>query len=145
MINYTPGSHLLAALAGAWFKSDGLHALHPLLAPSVAVKAGLLFLIARRMLADDPARVPTAIAAVGAAGAVLPFDYSLGSFARCSFFAQVVAETFAVAMWLAVVVWDERPSRDRGVLLGIAGVGVFLTWPVWIGPPLSRSRSSCSC
>jgi hypothetical protein len=39
-------------------------------------------------------------------------------------------------MWMALVLWDERPSRPAAVLFGIAGVGVFLTWPVWIGPPV---------
>ena len=133
MINYTPGSHLLAALAGAWFNTDGLHALYPVLAASVAVKAGLLFLIARRMLADDPARVPMAIAAV--ALPALAFDSSLGSFFRWSFVAQVVAETFAVAMWWALVVWDQQRTVTAAWLFGIAGAATFLCWPVSVGPP----------
>jgi hypothetical protein len=29
MVDYTPGSHLLAVLAGAWSGSDALHAVHP--------------------------------------------------------------------------------------------------------------------
>ena len=133
MINYTPGSHLLAALAGAWSRSDGLHAVYPVLALSVAVKAGLVFLIVRRMLGD---RRHTPIALGAVLLLFLPDDYFIGSFARFSFFAQVVSETFAVAMWLALVLWDERPSRPAAVLFGIAGVGVFLSWPVWIGPPV---------
>ncbi len=144
MINYTPGSHLLAALAGAWIRSDGLHAVYPLVALSVAIKAGLVFLIVRRMLSraidaqrivvNDGLRMPIAIGAVLLL--FLPYDYFIGSFARFSFFAQVVSEMFAVAMWLALALWDERPSRSAAVLFGIAGVGVFLTWPVWIGPPV---------
>ena len=134
MINYTPGSHLLVSLAGAWFNTDGLHALYPVMAASVALKAGLLFLIVCRTLPDDPARVPVAMAA-----AVLPavaFDYALGSFFRWSFVAQVVAELFAVAMWWAVVVWDQRREWSAVGLFGIAGAAAFLCWPVWIGPPL---------
>jgi hypothetical protein len=133
MIYYTPGSHLLTALAGAWSRSDGLHAVYPVLALSVAVKAGLVFLIVRRMLGDR-GHAPFAVGAVLLL--FMPYDYFIGSFARFSFFAQVVSETFAVAMWMALVLWDERPSRPAAVLFGIAGVGVFLTWPVWIGPPV---------
>ena len=39
-------------------------------------------------------------------------------------------------MWLALVLWERRPSAVAAALFGIAGVGVFLTWPVWIGPPV---------
>ena len=39
-------------------------------------------------------------------------------------------------MWLALVLWNERPSVQAAAIFGIAGVGVFLTWPVWIGPPI---------
>ncbi len=133
MVNYTPGSHLLTALAGAWGRSDGLHAVYPVLALSVAIKAGLVFLIVRRMLGDR-GHTPIAVGAILLL--FLPYDYFIGSFARFSFFAQVVSETFAVAMWLALVMWDERPSPPSAALFGIAGVGVFLTWPVWIGPPV---------
>lgn len=133
MINYTPGSHLLAAVAGAWSRSDGLHAVYPVLAVSVAIKAGLVFLIVRRMLGDR-GHTPIAVGAVLLL--FLPYDYFIGSFARFSFVAQVVSETFAVAMWLALAVWNERPSGPAAVLFGVAGAGVFLTWPVWIGPPV---------
>jgi hypothetical protein len=56
MIDYTPGAHLLASLAGASSGRDGLHAMHPLLAVMVALKAGVLFLIARRALGDPEFR-----------------------------------------------------------------------------------------
>ena len=39
-------------------------------------------------------------------------------------------------MWLALVLWDERPSMRPALIFGIAGAGVFLAWPVWIGPPV---------
>src|SRR5262249_11646058 len=64
MSNYTPGSHLLAALAGAWTGTDGLHMMHPLLALTVALKVGLLFLIVVRLLPRDVPRVPLALAGV---------------------------------------------------------------------------------
>lgn len=139
MVNYTPGSHLLAAVAGAWIRSDGLHAVHPLVALSVAIKAGLVFLIVRRGLdarGGTGEKVRTPIAIGGVLLLFLPYDYFIGSFARFSFFAQVVSEMFAVAMWLALVLWNDRPSVQAAAIFGIAGVGVFLTWPVWIGPPI---------
>ena len=133
MINYTPGSHFLASLAGAWTRTDGLHAMQGVLALCVGLKAGLLFLIVRRSLGETITRG----AAVGSVVLLfLPSDFLLGSFTRFSFYAQVVAETFAVAMWLALVVWNERPRRRTAVVFALAGVGVFLTWPVWIGPPV---------
>jgi hypothetical protein len=139
MVNYTPGSHLLAAMAGAWFGSDGLHAVYPLVALSVAIKAGLLFLIVRRAL-DARGRTGGGFRTPMAFGSVLllflPYDYFIGSFARFSFLAQVVSEMFAVGMWLALALWAERPSTSAAVFFGIAGAGVFLTWPVWIGPPI---------
>jgi hypothetical protein len=139
MVNYTPGSHILASVAGAWIRSDGLHAVHLLMALSVAIKAGLLFLIVRRVLdagGGTGERLGTPIAIGGVLLLFLPYDYFIGSFARFSFFAQVVSEMFAVAMWLALVLWNERPSVPAAAIFGIAGVGVFLTWPVWIGPPI---------
>src|SRR5262245_14060572 len=39
MADYTPGVHLLAALAGAWARTDGLHAMYSIVAVSVALKA----------------------------------------------------------------------------------------------------------
>ena len=108
MVDYTPGSHLLAVLAGAWVRSDALHAVYPVVAGTVALKAGFVFLIARRVLPDDVPRVPFAVIAV-----VLLFlarVHFVGSFMEQSYLAQVVSELFAVAMWWALVVWDERPS-----------------------------------
>lgn len=133
MINYTPGSHLLASMAGAWMRTDGLHAVYPVVAFSVAVKAGLLLLIVRRTVGT---RFGAATGVASVLLLFLPYDYFIGSFARFSFLAQVVSETFAVAMWLALVLWDDRPSLAAAALFAVAGVGVFLTWPVWIGPPV---------
>jgi len=144
MADYTPGLHLLAALAGAWTRTGGLHTIYSIVALSVALKAGFIFAIAMRVLPDDLsyargappplARMPFAVAAVLMLFA--PREYFLRSFTEHSFLAQVVAELFAVAMWWALVVWDERPSIAATVMFAIAGVGAFLTWPVWIGPLL---------
>jgi hypothetical protein len=132
MVDYTPGSHLLAVLAGAWFRSDALHAVFPAVAATVALKAGLVFLITRRLLPDQVPRVPFALIAV-----VLLFlapVHFIGSFTDQSYLAQVVSELFAVAMWWALVVWDERPSTIPAAVFAIAGVATFLSWPVWVGP-----------
>jgi hypothetical protein len=48
MIDYSPGIHVLAVLAGAWTRTSGLQTVYPLVALSVAIKAGFIFLIARR-------------------------------------------------------------------------------------------------
>ena len=45
MVYYTPGSHILAALAGAWTRTTGLHALHTVLSVTVALSIGALLLV----------------------------------------------------------------------------------------------------
>jgi hypothetical protein len=132
MIDYTPGSHLLVVLAGRWMDSDGLHAAHPVIAVSVALKAGLLFLVAVRCLPNERARTPLAVAAVLLL--FLPIAYFVGSFTQHWFLAQVVSELFAVAMWWAIVAWDQQPSTATASLVALAGTAAFLTWPVWVGP-----------
>lgn len=132
---YTPGAHLLAVLAGAWTSTDGFRAVYPVVVVAVALKAGFVFLIARRELPDNPARVPLAVAAVLLM--LLPRAYVIGAFARDSFFAQVVGELFAVATWWAIVMWSDAPSMRRALIAGWMGAATFLTWPIWIGPLLA--------
>ena len=142
MVHYTPGFHIVAAIAGAWTRTDGLRVVYPLIACAVALKIGFVFLIALRVLPRDLARMPFALAAVLLL--LLPRAYLVGSFTHDSFFAQVVSETFAVAMWWAVVVWDERRPVERNsrpwpgamAVFALAGAAAFLTWPVWVGPPV---------
>ena len=134
MVDYTPGAHLLAALAGAWTRTDGLHAMYPLVALTVALKCGLVFLIARRLVRSDVPRIPFAVMAVLLL--LMPRAYFTGSFAQHSFLAQVVAEVFAVALWWALVIWDARPGMLPIAFFAVVGAATFLTWPVWIGPPL---------
>jgi hypothetical protein len=137
MVDYTPGFHLLAVLAGAWTGTDGFHAAYPVLALTVALKAGVVFLIAMRLLRRSGNAPPQILVAVAAALMLfVPREYFLRSFTEHAFLAQVVSELFAVAMWWALVVWDERPSRAAMTYFAIAGIGAFLTWPVWIGPLL---------
>lgn len=134
MVDYTPGSHLLAVLMGAWFRTDALHAVYPTVAGTVALKAGLIFLIALRLLPRDVPRVAGAALAV-----ILLFlarVHFVASFMEQSYLAQVVSELFAVAMWWALVVWDEHPSPGPMAWFALGGVAAFLSWPVWIGPLL---------
>lgn len=162
MIHYTPGSHILVALAGRWSGTTGLHALHAVVSAAVALKAGFVFLIALRVLAPDarghdpwpslvlgPSTQPRARdeARQGSAcqlpfavlAALLLFGspvYFLQSFLGYSFMAQVVSELFAVVMWWALIVWPRGSRIAPGVAFGLAGAAAFLTWPIWIGPPL---------
>ena len=140
MVYYTPGSHLLIALAGAWTRTDGLHALYPVVAFTVALKAGFVFLIALRLLPAGLPRTPIAVGAVLLL--LLPRAYFLGSFTEHSFIAQVVAELFAVVMLWALVVWEHDRWIGALVLFAFAGMATFLTWPIWIGPPLTALAAS---
>jgi hypothetical protein len=133
MIHYTPGAHLLASLGARILGTTGLHAVHPLIAATVALKAGFVFLIAAR-IAPHEVRIPIGLLAVALLW--LPRFFLVGSFAQYSYVAQVVSEMFAVMMWWVLIVWDERPSAAWMWLFAIAGMAVFLTWPIWIGPPL---------
>src|SRR5260221_597061 len=60
--------------------------------------------------------------------------YALGSFFQFFFYAQVVSETFAMAMVLAAVSWRRTHAPRHLWLAAACGVGVFLSWPVWIAP-----------
>ena len=133
MMNYTPGSHILAATIAAWLRVDALRVVHPIAALCVALKGGVLYLIARRVI-EGPHGPVQALAAPLLA--LTPAVYFFGSFSRFFFFAQVVSETFAIAMLLAVVSWAETRERRYLWWFGVLGVGAFLAWPVWIGPPV---------
>src|SRR5580765_4824654 len=134
MVDYTPGTHLLAVLTGAWLRSDGLHTVYGVVAASVALKTGFVFLITVRLLPRDLPRVPFGLIAV--ALLFLPYVYFIGSFTEQSYLAQVLSELFAVAMWWAVLAWDDRPAAGAMVMYAVSGVAAFLTWPVWTGPLL---------
>ena len=155
MIGYTPGSHILIAAAGAWSGTDGLRALYPVLAATVALKAGFIFLIARRLIASITTETTTtgrlAQLVFACLASALLFEshvYFLRSFVENSFVAQVVAELFAVVMWWSLIAWQPyagpifrsaaEPDLKTGAtyVFGVAGAATFLTWPVWIGPPL---------
>ncbi len=133
MVHYTPGVHVLSALVGAWTGGDGLHAVHAVVAFSIALKAAFVVLITLRALAAHHLRLPLAAASAGML--LLPYPYVLDSLLRDSFLAQVMSECFAVAMWWALVIWDEAPTPWSMALFALFAAGAFLTWPIWIGPP----------
>jgi hypothetical protein len=128
--HYTPGAHLLTTLAGTWLRIGGFRAAYPVLAASLALKAGFVFLVARRIGFG----LPIALAAVFLAFA--PHAYALASFTHDFFFAQVMAELFAVAFWWSIAAWDDGVSTEALVSAALAGTATFLTWPIWIGPLL---------
>ena len=142
MVDYTPGLHLMIALAAAWLPGDALHLAYPVVAFTVALKAGMVFLIARRLVRADAAPDPFALVAVFAV--LVPRVYSIGSFTEQSYLAQVTSELFALAAWWAIVIWDHHPSAALGTrppaapmaLFGLFSVAGFLVWPVWSGPVL---------
>jgi hypothetical protein len=133
MVSYTPGSHLLAVVGGQVLGLPGFRVVHVLVAFAVALKAGLVAVIAMRAVTvGGGARL--AVGLTAALFLFLPRDYTLGSFAHDSYIAQVVAETFAVAAWWAIAAWDTRPSPAALGVLAVSLVATFLTWPIWIGP-----------
>jgi len=132
MAQYTPGSHILAALAGAWSGTDGLRSLHMVQALAVALESGFLVLISRRLL---PPGVPRGLALTSSLLLLASPRYFLGGFTEYGFLAQVVAQVFAVAMWWATAVWDAAPDLRIGAAFGFLGAAAFLSWPVYTGPP----------
>lgn len=130
MAHYTPGSHLLAVMAGQWFGTDGLHTFFPLVAVCAALTAGFVFLIARRI----GLLLPFAICA--SALLFLSDDYFFGAFTHSGFLSQTVSTLFAVAMWWALTAWNDEPTTAMAWVISIFLVATFLSWPIWIGPPL---------
>jgi len=132
MTSYTPGSHLVAAGVGDWLRVDALRVLLPVTAVFVAVKAALVYVLALRAL--PPGRASALHALAAPVLLLVPAAYTIGSFFQFYFYAQVVSETFALAMVAAAVTWA-RAGEARWLWLAAAGgVGVVLSWPVWIVP-----------
>ena len=130
MAHYTPASHLLAVIGGAVFGVDGLRAFFPLTALCAALTAGWVFLIARR------AGISLPYAIIAIILLFFPAQYFFGAFTHDGFLSQTVSTLFAVAMWWAIAQWDDRPSSESAVAIGVFAVATFLSWPIWIGPPL---------
>jgi hypothetical protein len=132
MAQYTPGSQLLVALAGAWSGSDGLRALHPVMALCVALQAAFLWLIGVRLL---PARAPRPLALIAIVLLLAAPAYFVGGFTFYGFVAQIVAGLFVTVMWWAAVAWDEAPDWRLCLVFTLVAAAAFLTWPVYVGAP----------
>ena len=133
MAHYTPGLHLLIVVAGSLAGVDAYRTAYPLLALTIALKAGFVYLIAHDLLDGVRGRVPLAVAAVGLV-LFAPRAYSVDGFLQAGFFAQVASELFVVAGWWALARWWLAPGAAWMMLVGLMAAAVFLVWPIWIGP-----------
>jgi len=133
MAHYTPGLHLLIAAAGGLAGVDAYRAAYPLLALTIALKAGFLFLIAYDVLAGLSARLPLAFASIGLV-LFAPRAYSLDGFLQAGFYPQVASEVFVLAGWWGLTRWHLVPAAGWLVFVGLMGAAVFAVWPIWIGP-----------
>jgi len=135
MAAYPPGSHILGALAAAWLNTTGVRVLHGILAFFIAVKAGLVYNIALRLLPSSWANPAFPLA--GAALLLIAFEYFMGPLLRWGFYSQVIAETFVVAMLWALVRFDQQPSTGVVAFFGLCGLAVSLTWTGLLPVPLA--------
>jgi len=131
MMNYTPGSHVLASAIGAWLRMDPVFVVYPLAAGAAAIKAALLYALAQTMLGST---WRAAVQALAAPVLALVPVYFLGGFVQFFFFGQVLSEAFAVGMLFALTSWVVSPSRRHLWIASACGVGVVLSWPIWIVP-----------
>lgn len=133
MAHYTPGLHLLTVTVAALIGREPWRVLYPLVLASVALKAGWLALIARRVVGGVSGAPALAIAAV-ALVLLVPRAYSVGGFLEAGFLAQVASESAMVAGWWALIAWCAAPARWRAMLVGLASAATFLVWPIYVGP-----------
>jgi hypothetical protein len=140
MMDYTPGSHLLAAAVAAWLRLDPLRVIYPLAALFVAVKAGLLYGLARRLAAGTPY---ASLAAIAAPVLVfVPAAYFLGSLLQFFFYAQLISEAFAMGFLVALVSWTTRRETSDALAVSACAVGIVLAWPVWLAPCAMTAASA---
>jgi hypothetical protein len=135
MAHYTPGLHLLVVVAGSLSGVEAYRTAYPLVALSIALKGGFLFLLAHDALDGRRGRLPLALAAVGLV-LFAPRAYSLDGFLQAGFYAQVASELFMIAGWWGLARWRRDPKPRWLALVGLVGAAVFLVWPIWIGPLL---------
>ena len=132
MMNYTPGSHIAVTLAANAAGLDSLRVILPVALWFVALKAAAVYLIAARLLPRGPGRPIAALAAPILLFA--PAPYAIGSLYQFFFFAQAVSEAFAVGAVLAVLGWLRAARGGYPIAFAICGVGVMLSWPVYLAP-----------
>ena len=141
MAHYTPGLHLLIVVAGALAGIDAYRVVYPVLAVTVALKAGFVVLIAAELLNGSRSRVPIALAAVGLV-LFAPMAYSVDGFLRAGFLAQVASELFVVAGWWGLANWWSSRAPAWMAFTGLMGAATFLTWPIWVGPLVVAAAAS---
>lgn len=135
MAQYTPGLHALSAVTAALLRTDAIVTIYPIVVAAVALKFAVVALIVLRLVGDHPARRLWALAAVALLFSVPA--YSFGAFVHDSFLAQVAAESFSLTMWWALVAWSAQPRWWPIGVYALCGAATFLTWPVWVGPPIA--------
>lgn len=133
MTGYPPGSHLIAAITGALSGRDGVELVHPIVAIATMLKAGIVVSILTRILPVNGSRAP--LAAAGALLLLVPHAYLLSPIVHYGFYAQALSEVFALAMWWAFVCWQQTPTRHWLWLGAMFGIGIVLTWPVFLPVP----------
>lgn len=143
MAHYTPGLHLAAVVVGALTGLGGWRVIYALVIGATALKAGLLSLVAWRVLGRIPARVPLAVAAVGFV-LFVPRAYAVGGVLQSGFFAQVAAELWVVAGWWALTRWSAAPARVWMATVGLCAAAAFLTWPIDAGPLVLATAVVCA-
>ena len=131
MMNYTPGSHIAAAVAAGWLRVDPLRVLLPLTALFVAIKVGIVYVVTVRILAAKPGAPLLALSAP--ALLAIPSAYVLGSFFQFFYYAQVLSETFAMGMAVAALGWYGPAAAH----LWLASVGALASFCPgrWLMPP----------
>jgi hypothetical protein len=130
MLQYTPGSHVLAAAAAWWTGVDALRVVQPVMALAAGLKAGVVFLVARRALGGRRGAVVQAAAAPVLL--LVPVAYFVRSIIGFGFYAQVVSEAFAAGLLLAIVAWSQERARVWLVVFAVCGAGSLLAWPMWV-------------
>jgi hypothetical protein len=135
MVNHPPDSHILAALPSDWLGTRGIRVLYPLVTLFVAIKAGIAYNLILRLL--PPQRRNLAVALAGALFLLVPYGYFLFSFVERGFYAQVVSETFVVAMAWVLVTWEKFPSPILLAVFALCGIAVWLSFPLWLPIPLA--------
>jgi len=133
-VDYAPGAHIVAALLAGALGTSGLFVVQPLVALFVALKSGLLYVIVLRL--QDGCRAP-AIALVAVAFQAVAYGYFIQSFTVYGYLPQIIAEYFALAMLLALLLWRDWPTGRW--LWAFAGFGcaAYVTWPLWVALPMA--------
>ncbi|MFN8497998.1 MAG: hypothetical protein U0641_09095 [Anaerolineae bacterium] len=130
---YSPGSHILAALVGRAFGVVGVAIVEPVVVAAAALRIAVFYLIALRLL--PPRRARPLLALAGAALLLVAYWYVINSFLYFFFYAQVISELFALAMLWALVAWNDEGRRGALAFFSLCGIGVWLTWPMWLPAP----------